>query len=255
MVSNACAMALEAGADLVLMKAETSLVDETFKKIREFISSGRISHEELDRKVYRVLNLKHDYGLFTEFAREDPRDVINDPGIIALSKNIARRSVMLCQGRDLPLDKRGKILLVEQINKTPNDYFWHPAMFYRKCLSYNRNIDYLETSYTFDQSDKDRIMGNIEKYDTVIITNFYIRGKLANNEFIEGLLAKYSRKGKKIIVVANTPYPLSVPKNCDNLIVSYATSPDNLEVCAGVLFGAITAEGTYPIAWRDPARQ
>jgi beta-N-acetylhexosaminidase len=36
-VANACAMALEAGADLVLMKAETALVGETFGKIKEFV--------------------------------------------------------------------------------------------------------------------------------------------------------------------------------------------------------------------------
>ena len=250
-VANACAMALEAGADLVLMKAETSLVGETFGKIKEFIGSGRISAEELDKKVYRVLKVKYDYGLFTEFGRENPADVIKDPGIVALSKNVARRSVMVHRGKDLPLGKTEKILLVEQINKTPNDFFWHPAIFYKKCLSYNRNTEYLETAYTFDSSDKERIMGNIDKYDSVIITNFYIRGKLANNEFIESLLSKYSPAGKKILVVTNTPYPLSVPKNCDNLIVSYATSPENMEVCAGVIFGEITAEGSYPIAWKD----
>jgi beta-N-acetylhexosaminidase len=251
-VANACAMALEAGADLVLMKAENSLVGETFDKIKEFVDSGRIKPEELDQKVRRVLKVKYDYGLFTEFGREDPSLVVRDPGIIALSKNIARRSVMIHRGKDLPLSKKTKILLVEQINKTPNNFFWHPGIFYKKCLAYNENIDYLETAYTFDASDRERIMGNIENYDAVVLTNFYIRGKLANNEFIEGLLSKYSLTGKKkIVVITNTPYPLSVPKNCDNLVVSYATSPDNLEVCAGVLFGGITAEGTCPVAWKS----
>ena len=251
-VANACAMSLEAGADLVLMKAETSLVGETFEKIKEFINSGRIGAEELDRKVYRVLKIKYDYGLFTEFDRENPRDVINDPGIVALSKTIARRSVMVHKGTGLPLGRTEKILLVEQINKTPNDFYWHPGTLYKKCLSYNTNIDYLETDYTFDQNDKERILGNLENYDTAIITNFYIRGKLSNNEFIQDLLTKYAPEGKKkIIVITNTPYPLSVPKNCANLIVSYATSPDNMEVCAGVLFGEITAEGTYPIMWKS----
>ena len=250
-VANACAMSLEAGADLVLMKAENSLVGETFEKIKEFVNSGRIKPEELDQKVYRVLKVKYDYGLFTEFGRENPAEVVKDPGIIALSKNIARRSVMVHRGKDLPLGKTAKILLVEQINKTPNDFFWHPGTLYKKCLRYNKNIDYLETAYTFDTSDRERIMGNIENYDTVVLTNFYIRGKLANNEFVEELLSKYSSTGKKIVVVTNTPYPLSVPKNCENLVISYATSPDNLEVCAGVLFGEITAEGTYPITWKS----
>ncbi|GHV36983.1 beta-glucosidase [Spirochaetia bacterium] len=249
-VANACALALEAGADLVLMKAENSLVGETFSKIKEFVKSGRISETELDQKVYRVLKVKYDYGLFTEFKKENPEEVIGDTGIIALSKHIAKHSVMVHRGKDLPLGKTSKILLIEQINKTPNDFYWHPGSLYKKCLAYNKNIDYLETNYTFDEDDKARILQNIGNYDAVILTNFYIRGKISNNEFIEQLPAKeFSAEGKKLIVITNTPYPISVPKNCDNLIVSYATSPDNLEVCAGVLFGEIHAEGTYPVLW------
>jgi beta-N-acetylhexosaminidase len=251
-VANACAMALEAGADMVLMKAENSLVEETFNKIKEFVNSGRISAEELDKKIYRILKVKYDYGLFTEFGRENPAEVVKDSGIIALSKYAARRSVMVHKARDMPLGKTAKILLVEQINKTPNNFYWHPGILYKKCLEHSQNIDYLETAYTFDKNDKERITGNIENYDAVIITNFYIRGKLSNNVFIEKLLSKYSsNKNKKIVVITNTPYPLSIPKNGDNLIVSYATSPDNMEVCAGVLFGEIHAEGVYPIAWKE----
>jgi beta-N-acetylhexosaminidase len=245
-VANACALALEAGADLVLMKAENSLVAETFNKIKEFAAQGRISEAELDQKVYRVLKVKYDYGLFTEFKRENPDEAVRAPEIIALSKHIARRSVTVAAGKDLPLGKTEKILVVEQINKTPNDFSWHPGSLYQKCLAYNQNIDYLETAYTFDESDKERILQNVKNYDAVVITNFYIRGKIANNEFIEGLLAQ----GKKIVVITNTPYPLSVPQGCANLMITYATSPDNLEVCAGALFGEIRAEGSYPIAWK-----
>ena len=59
-VANACAMALEAGADLVLMKAETSLVDETFSAFLQFVEEGRMSEPELDEKVYRVLQTKYE---------------------------------------------------------------------------------------------------------------------------------------------------------------------------------------------------
>ncbi len=47
-VAEACAMALEASADLVLMKAQNHLVEDTFNAIRSFVESGRITIEELD---------------------------------------------------------------------------------------------------------------------------------------------------------------------------------------------------------------
>jgi len=232
------------------MKAENSLVGETFSAIKNFVKSGRISSCDLDQKVYRVLKVKYDNGLFTPQTREDPEKVIKDPGIIALSKHVARRSVLIHAKKDLPLDKKGKVLVIEQINKVPNDFYWHPGSFYKKCLEHYSDIDYLETAYTYDDSDKERILQNIGKYDKVIITNFYIRGKLSNNEFIEELLAKNTGL-VKIVVVTNTPYPISIPKNCPNLVITFATSPDNLEVCAGALFGDTVPEGIWPVDWKN----
>jgi len=252
-VANACAMALEAGADLVLMKAEGTLVGEVFDKIKESIKAGRISQSDLDMKVYRILKAKYDNDHFTPQTREDPEAVLRDPGIVALSKTVAKRSVLVGKDSDLPLQRTGRMLVIEQINKTPNNFFWHPGILYKNCIRYHQGIDYLETAYTFDESDKERILQNIANYDTVIITNFYIRGKLSNNLFIEELLAKTGSAGTpKIVVVTNTPYPISVPRNCPNLIISFATSPDSMEACAGVLFGEINAEGIWPIAWGKP---
>jgi beta-N-acetylhexosaminidase len=246
-VANACALALEAGADLVLMKAENALVGETFAKIRKFVEAGRIPEKELDQKVYRVLNTKYEYGLWTNFKRENPSQVVKDPGILGLSEYIARKSVMVEQGRDLPLSRVEKMLVIEQINKTPNNFYWHPGILYKNCLAYNTKCDYLETNYTFDDNDRAAITENVKKYETIGITNFYIRGKLANTAFVEELLHTY--EDKKIIVITNTPYPISVPRGCRNLVVTYATSPANMAVAAGALFGG-PAEAQYPIAWQ-----
>jgi hypothetical protein len=118
---------------------------------------------------------------------------------------------------------------------------------YKNCLVHNKNCEYLEVSYTFDDADKEAILKNIERSDICVMTNFYIRGKLANNQFIESL-KNYTQK--PLIVITNTPYPISVPKKMDNLIVTYATSPHNIEVCAALLFGETSAEGVYPVAWK-----
>jgi hypothetical protein len=140
--------------------------------------------------------------------------------------------------------------VIEQVNNTPNSFYWHPGILYKNCLKHNEKCEYLEVSYTFDGDDKKAIAENIARFDTIVVTNFYIRGKLSNNAFIDELLTSPVCKGKTVAVITNTPYPLSVPVNADNLIVTYATSPHNIEVCAGVLFGEARAEGVYPLAWQ-----
>lgn len=251
-VANACAMALEAGADLVLMKAENKLVGETIDTIKKFVQEGRISQEELDKKVYRVLSLKYEYGLFNQGSLwdEKPEEVIKDEKVVNLSKLVARKSVLVAKdkGGVLPLSKTEKVLVIEQINKTPNDMYWHPGVLYKHCMKYNKNAAYLETAYRYDEEDKARITEAVKDFDTIVITNFYIRGSLSNNEFIAELLKD---KSKKIVVVTNTPYPLlSIPEGTENLVITFATSPHNIEATAGVLFGKITAEGEWPIEYQ-----
>jgi beta-N-acetylhexosaminidase len=248
-VANACAMALEAGADLVLMKAENGLVGETFDSIKKFVEEGRI--KDIDDKVYRVLSLKYEYGLFNSgtVSRENVEDVLKDERIINLSKLVAKKSVLVARDKQkaLPLSKEDRVLVIEQINKTPNDMYWHPGILFKNCIKYNKNVEYLETEYTYDENDRSNILNAVKRFDTIVITNFYVRGSLSNNEFISELVKD---KSKKIIVVTNTPYKLSIPDGADNVIITFATSPNNIEVTAGALFGEINAEGEWPVQYK-----
>ena len=249
-VANACALSLEAGADLVLMKAEGQLVPETIEAIRSFVNEGRITMEELDKKVYRILNLKYEYGLFYDQDDNDvvPETVINDKAIVNLSKQVAKRSVLI--GRDtenwLPIDPEEKTLVIEQKVKFYNDFRWHSGILFEGCMKYSRNVDYLETAYTWDDEDKKNIANEIDDYDTLVITNYFIRGHLCNKEAIEQIIAS----GKKVIVVTNTPYEeISIPSNAKSVVVTFATSPDNIEVVAGTLYGKIAPEGVWPVSY------
>ena len=79
-----------------------------------------------------------------------------------------------------------------------------------------------------------------------MITNYYVRGKLCNKEAIEQIIDS----GKKVIVVTNTPYEeLSIPKNAKSDVITFATSPDNIEVVAGALYGKINPEGVWPVSY------
>ncbi len=251
-VANACALALAAGADLVLMKSEGKLVEETIAAIKAFVADGRIPERDLDDKVYRVLSLKYEYGLFNQGSNwpEQPEAVLRDPSIVDLSRLVARRSVLVARDEPqrLPLPKDEPVLVIEQINKCPNDLHWHPGILMKQCLKYNPKVEYLETAYTWDDDDKANIRAAFERFETIVITNFYIRAKLSNNQAITDLLR--ANPGKRVIVVTNTPYPLSVPEAAGSLVITFATSPANIEVVAGVLFGAVTAEGEWPVEYR-----
>ena len=56
--------------------------------------------------------------------------------------------------------------------------------------------------------------------------------------------------GKNVILVTNTPYEeISIPQNAKSVIITFATSPDNIEVVAGTLYGKIIPEGVWPVEY------
>jgi len=246
-VAEACALSLEAGADLILMKAENNLVSETVNAIRRFIDSGKISAEDLDSKVYRVLSLKYEYGLFSPQKEINPQTVIDEKKYHDLAALVAKRSVLIERKdeKEFPLKLDSKVLVIEQKIKNYNTMQWHSGILFENCDRISDNVFYLETAYTYDEDDKKRFLEAAEKADVVVVTNYYIRGKLCNKLFLEDFISKYN---KPVIVVTNTPYvELSIPKNSKNVIVTFATSPENIKVTAKTLFGDVIPEGVWPL--------
>ncbi len=251
-VDEACAMALQAGADLVLMKAENELVESTFNTIKRYVGQGKITEQELDEKVYRILNCKYEYGLFhygTNWS-EQPEAAIQDPGIIRLSKLVAKKSVLIYKDQKsvLPLSKSGKLLIIEQRRTDVNTIHWHPGIFFKHCMKYNPEATYLEIDFTPDETDLANIRDLVKKFDTIVITSFFYRSSKGNADIVAEVAAERS---KKVIVIANTPYPNSIPEGADTVVITFATSPHNMEAAAGVLFGDVHAEGEWPVAYGD----
>ena len=250
-VANACAMALEAGADLVLMKAQNHLVEDTIATIRSFVEQGRITMEELDQKVYRILNVKYEYGLFHDYDQDDsdPEKLFKSSRFIQLAKDVARRSVLVCRDEDklLPLKPEENVLIIEQNNDIYNTPRWHSGMLYEDCLRYSHNITLLETGFSWSEEDLNLIKTALPNYDKVVITNYYRRDVLSNFEKIIDLLDTTDKK--EIIVITDTPYEeISVPHNAKNVVVTFAPTPDSAEAIAGVLYGKIIPEGIWPVS-------
>lgn len=250
-VANACAMALEAGADIVLLKTQDHLVEDTFNTIRRYITEGRIPMEEVDKKVYRILNMKYEYGLFHDYDLYD-LDVdkyVTSNRFTQIAWEAAKRSVLIARDLDktMPLSPEERVLVVEQVPFSYNNMYVHPGMLYEACTKYSSNVDYLETEFAWDELDVERLNETVDKYDKIVITNFYYRASIPCTEPLTKLIEKYPEK--TFIVVTDTPYTeLSIPENAKNVILSFSPcSPEGTKVVAGVLYGKVNPEGVWPV--------
>lgn len=242
-VPTACALSLEAGADLVLLKAENDLVPQTFDKVKEFISEGRISEEELDNKVYRVLNLKYEYGLFYDNKPVEVEEVNH----VQIADTVAKKSVIIAKEAEgaLPLAKDEKTLIIEQIPMKAATFSWHSGILYENSLKIGADVDYLEIEYIMDEEDITNIKQRLDQYDTIVITNYYNRALLSNMEEIDEIFSGYDGK---LVVVTNTPFQeLSIPNNAANVLISFSNAPRNVKHTANILFGDGVPEGEWPL--------
>ena len=246
-VPQACAMALAAGADLVLMKAQNSLVDDTFAEIIRWLEDGRISETELDARLLRVLKLKDAYGIFEEpsTTEADVEAVLRDRDIIELAAAVARKSLTVIREAPaaLPLAKDGKMLVVEQLFTNANNIYFQPGSLFFSCLKYNRELAYLEIGFNADEEDVEKLRRVSAHYDTLVMTNFYARSQGANTELIEELTGS----GKQIIVITNTPYAFSIPETAQTVLMTGYT-PETMQAAAAYLFGEGPAEGVIPVS-------
>ena len=89
------------------------------------------------------------------------------------------------------------------------------------CVLYNENAAYPETAYSYDDIDQEQI-------------------RLHPNV--------------RVVIVTNTPYEeISIPKNAQYVLVTFATSPENIKAAAAVLFGKMTPEGVWPLSVKKEA--
>ena len=260
-VGESCAMALAAGADIVLMKAENQWRGEMFYTIGKWVEDGRISVAEIDKKVERILSLKYDTGLFENMGIVDSSKASEpyiDPEVVAVSKEAAVKSILVARNSKnlLPLNKSLKTLLINQLNsvKTPNDKFDHPSLFTSLMEEDWYDLQSYETTFGFEsEKDEAAVVKFAEdgNYDQIICTNFYDRSAKPHS-YVKTLI----EKGLPVIIVTNTPYCIDnkggMITAAETILLNMNLSPEGYRTSKEVLFGRLEPEGKWPLTNYDP---
>lgn len=248
---EACAAAIAAGADLVLSKCDAPKRDEAFDAIKQFVEDGRIPPAELDDHVRRILSMKWDYGLFEQPLVEAKRatEPIDDPASQRLCKEVAGKAAIVVRDRAglLPLSPDVPVLVIEQrypiYQNKADDHWWHSNMLQEFVRRHGRKVYDCETDLTVTDAQVQRVLELAEKVEVVIAVSFFWRGNATNSK----LIAELIRRGKKVILVAATPYQNICLPEAETLLVTFAALPRNLEAAAEIIYGNAKDQGTWPL--------
>ena len=240
---QACAMAIKAGVDTILLKADDESRSQCFFGIKMAIENGDLSMERLDDAVTRLLKMKYDQGLFKSAGDKDPektKAITRSKELVDFCADVAKKAqiIMRDDQKILPLTKDQRILVIEQripyefVGKDP---YMHTHMFCEQMVKNSQNVILADTGFSAFEDEIKECLELANQADLVVMTNYYARiVKSGNNQL---LVKKLKKAGHKIVVVTNNPYVEGTTKEADAVICNFSGTPDSIRASADLLFG------------------
>ncbi|MBN2019869.1 MAG: hypothetical protein JW749_06560 [Sedimentisphaerales bacterium] len=241
----ACAMAIKAGCDTILLKADDESRSQCFFGIKQAVENGDISEERLNEAVTHLLRMKYDQGLFETAGKKDPKKAqafaMSKP-VIDFSWDVAKRALIVMRDdkKLLPLNPKEKTLVIEQ--RIPYEFcgkdpYMHQHMFCEDMVEYNQNLVLVDTEFAAIEEEINECLELAKQVDLVVMTNYYARiVKTGNNRL---LVKKMKEAGKKVVVVTNSPYIQGATSEADVVVCNFSGTPDSIKAAVGLLYGKI----------------
>ncbi len=257
-IVTACLKTLKAGSDMILLRMTTAdpigpVIPKVIERIKRAVEDNELTEKELDDKVYRILESYDNAGLFENggMPEEPVEDVLEDKHIINICKEINDKSVCIFRNEDnlLPLAENTRALVIEQRyprTYCPHDGSWYSGILFDKLRLFSNELSYIETNSIATPEEEKTVFEHCDKFDLIIMSNWFYRSNIKSNS---GLVKKLITRGRKVLILANTPYENQcIPKVARNVIVQFGVTPLNIEAAAEIIFGKKEAKGKWPLA-------
>lgn len=270
-----CADEKEAAEKSVRCNVDIEMMSSTYvNHIKELIEEGKISEEQIDKMVLRVLRLKDKLGLF-----ENPYSYASleeEKRLFCCKehRDIARRAaeesiVMLKNDGALPLNKDEKIALIGPFGKTNETIGrWHSLGQYDETVTLYDGIRsyvpeeniYADDTCSFIIEDDDdtnfpRAIEKMKKADKIVLAigehqtysgEGRSRAKIILPKLHTKLVREAKKLGKPIVAVVYCGRPLELEELselCDSILVVWQPGTEGGNAIANILYGKVNPSG------------
>jgi len=241
----ACAMAIKAGVDTILLKADDESRSQCLFGIKSAVENGTLPEERVNDAVRRLLCRKYDQGLFEKAGKMDPAEtakIVRNKENRDFSWEVAHKALLVVRDdkKLLPLSKDKKILVIEQTipyEFLGKDLYSHAHMFCEQMVKHSTNLILDDTPYHAEEEDIEEALRLAKEADLVVMTNYYARiEKRGNNTH---LVKALKAAGHTVVVVTNFPYRKGTTTVADAVVCNFSGTPDSIRASVDLLFGAI----------------
>ena len=233
--------ALIAGNDMLCLPED---VGKAIDAIKEAITQNRLSWDDINSKVKKVLKAKYQLGL-NQLKPIETTNLLFDLNkkTDALRLKVAKETITVLKQGVLPLKKNTKIAYVAIGDTGDNDF--------AKSLAADYKVESYSLSWKEGDSKADEIFEKvIDKYDAVVIGIHNFSNRPANNYGITNsslsLWRRLNKANSTTLVFGNV---LASVNYCDANALVACHQDDNItrQVAADLLKGKIAASGKLPV--------
>ncbi len=251
-VPEACVMCFEAGADMIFMKVD-ELYEPVVTAIKEAVMSGRLSEENLNASLRRILELKRKRGLFAP-AGFDPQTVSSVIGCRDHVETVTRLSreaqVLVRNEALLPItDAREKTVLAV-VPRDMNVVLANDPVLSHEMLprALGEHFKAVETMIVDEQPSPFQAYEAVGRGKNVDIVVFGIYSAGLDEEYAR-LLAELANLGKPVIgVITGSPYCVNtVQEHMNAILLTFGMSRPIFTAAAGIIAGVTSPGGTLPV--------
>lgn len=240
------AEALLAGNDLLLLPED---IGAAFVTIKEYIADEKLSREQVEASVKRVLRAKYRLGLTTtpELEPYNLSEALNNNKALSIKQKLYEAAITLARNKDdlLPFRNLDSLkiaaLALGTQKQTPfqdrlKDY--HNVELFQT----DKNVTSAETRiFMRDFEDKDVVIVSLHNLSSFASKNFGITESERN--FIKDLAAR-----KRVVLVNfGSPYALKYFGEMQWLVNANDEDPMAQDAAAQAVFGAIPMSGRLPV--------
>ncbi|MCK9525899.1 MAG: beta-N-acetylhexosaminidase [Limnochordia bacterium] len=241
---EAAVMAIEAGADMVLISQTEKLQNEALTALVAAVKTGRISEARIDESLGRIRRAKE------QLQRVQPDlTVVGSPQHIAVLREAIQQSITIVRHEErLPL-RDERVLVIEPGNKAAT--VAEDVLMNMGSLSISLranglvNVDDRPLEMGVSQEDHDLILAEAQGYDKVVVVTSDAHRDSRQAQFVRDLV----QSGVSVIVVGSrTPYELAVLPQAITYVAAYGSRPLVWDEVSKVLLGKERALGKLPVS-------
>ncbi|WHE06847.1 beta-N-acetylhexosaminidase [Thermoanaerobacterium thermosaccharolyticum] len=246
---KAAAIAVKAGADIVLISHTKELQIGAFNEIKRAIESGDISLDRIDESVTRILNMKEKYHLFQK-SHPDQDKLENTVGCIEhveIAKDVSRKSITLVKDelKQIPIRETNILSISPEpvVLSGIDDRLTERISFAKACSKRFGGAD-----ITIPVNPDDDVINNIMDLTTdkklIIIGTYNANLNIGQCKLIKSIM----KINKNIIVVAlRNPYDVMMFRDVPTYICTFEYTPLSIESVLDALEGKYIPSGNLPV--------